>query len=344
MNERRPLGEHDIEALVREHLLHEEETVDAARIVAGVRGRMQNAEWRMQNAGILHSAFCILQSRRVGWRLAAAAAILLALVWGLQVEFTHASAASLVETAQKVHSQPLVLCYRVQTLMEPGLMDVYRELPPPDRAMNVQVCGDQFWMELTTPNRQWSMGQDEQGRVWMAFQRHSGFSFEANKLPDRLRIARDLRSMRIKTLLRQLVADYDLRAEKVGSGSGGATQVIHAMLKPGRQRDLRNVTIEMDDESKVVQRVVLARVHPGGMASRVTFTLIEKKLLHDKSVFRLEGHLDPGAEIFSTETMSLPQMGQELRKHLQPFGRNSGVATVFKKGDAQGDSEKPEKP
>src|SRR5262249_45593884 len=154
--------------------------------------------------------------------------------------------------AQRVHALPLDRCYAIETQLEPALMDCYRVLPVQRRA-RLWTRGDRFWMESLQGNRAWSMGRDELGRIWFASARGAGFRFEANEVPEPLRMACELRSMRIESLLRELLADFDLREEPCPWGSAGATRVVRARLKPDRQRALRAVTMEMDAQTNVLK-------------------------------------------------------------------------------------------
>jgi hypothetical protein len=306
MNQHTPFDEHDIEALVREHLLRQEETVDAEHILAGVRAK---------KAGLSTATPVVPRigwPRRLGWRLAAAAAVLLTLVWGLQREFSHASPAVLVQQAGEVHAQPKDLCYEILTQLEPVLMDEYRVLPMQRRA-RLWTRGDRFWMEPSQPARPWAMGRDEQGRVWFASGRQAGFRFEADEVPEPLRVACDLRSMRVKALLRDVLTDFELREEAAPDASH-ASRVIHATLKPDRSRALCEVTLEIDTQSKVLRRVVLVRKQRESLAT-ITFTLVEQGRLADDT-YCLEGHLDADARIYSKDEPP-PHRYQMLRRQFE---------------------------
>lgn len=312
MSERKQPTDREIEALVSAHLAQQEATVDAGRILVEVRARMAASASR---GGWLWRQVSNVPHLSLGYsgRLALAAAILLAILWGLHVDPGHASAITLVQDAQKVHAQPIDRCYEIQTQLEPALMETYGILPTQPRA-RLWTRGDRFWVESLQGKHGWSMGRDEQGRVWFASLRGTGFRFQADEVPEPLRIACELRSMRIETLLREVLVDFDLREEMAPPGHAKDTRMVRATLKPDRHRALRAVTIEMENASKVLKRVVLSRTYPGGAASTVTFTLVAEGHQKDE-VYRLEGHVNAEGSIDSTE--EVPRRLQRLLRQIE---------------------------
>jgi hypothetical protein len=303
-------GEPDIDALVRAHLLHRGQTVDAARILAEVQARMEMPESATEPDLLpFDRRSPAPRWHRLGWRLAVAMGVLLAVCLSLQVEPGQASATTLVQEARMVHGQPVDRCYQIETQLEPDMMEPYGVLPL-QRKARLWTRGDRFWMEASKGTWQWSMGLEEGGRVWFSPSRKTGFRFEAAEVPENLRIACDLRSMRVESLLRQVLADYDLREETPAPGRRGTTRLIRATLKPDFAHNLKAATMEMDGDSKVLQRVVLSRRYRRGAAT-VTFTLVGTGVQDDR-VYHLQSHLDPDARIFS---------GGELPKRLQLMKR-----------------------
>jgi len=310
MSERKEPLDLEIEALVCAHLAQQERTVDAAGMLARVRTGLAASASKEPHEALTRSRGRLSRSLTYSFRLAFAAAVLLAIVWAFHLDLGQASATTLVREAQRVHALPIDRCYGIETQLEPALMDSYRVLPV-QRKARLWTRGDRFWMESLQGNRAWSMGRDELGRIWFASVRGAGFRFEANEVPEPLRMACELRSMRIESLLRELLADFDLREERCPRDSAGATRVVRALLKPDRQRALRAVTMEMDAQTNVLKRVVLSRTHSGGAASTVTFTFVGED--HQKDdVYRLEGHLNPEACVYSTE--DAPRRLQRLQR------------------------------
>jgi hypothetical protein len=340
MNKRKPFSDQDIDALVRAHLLRQEETVDADRILAAVRAGLAG---QTGNDGAVHvgatagkkgsgafssqrvyppGSICEKGSRplfagrwrRVNLRLAMAAAILLAVFLSMQVGTTQVSAKTWVIDAQKAHAQPVDRCYLVHAEVAPDVLENYRLLPV-TRESRLWTRGDRFWFESPRPDHKGGWGRDELGRVWFAVPNgKNGFRFEANEIPEGLRVACELRSMRIESLLKRLLVDYDLREEKLEADNPQPSRIVRATLKPGRQRVLSQVTIEMDTQSKVLRRVVLSRTYARAV-STITFTLVAEEIQKD-DIYRLEGHLEPEAHVYSTEEAP-PQRLQMLRKQYE---------------------------
>jgi hypothetical protein len=145
----------------------------------------------------------------------------------------------------------------------------------------------------TPPPNAW--GRDDRGSVWFARGRE-GFRWDPDeKVPEPLAIACDLRSMRVETLLRDVLSNFNLRSEGVVPGKDGPVEVIHATRKPKSPSWGRLVTqsarLEVNVQTKELRRVVLHRTYRGKPAGTVTFTYVESRP-HDKTSYRLEGHLD----------------------------------------------------
>jgi hypothetical protein len=143
-------------------------------------------------------------------------------------------------------------------------------------------------------------GRDEAGRVWFTASPQAGGRFDADEVPERLAQVCDLRSLQPESLLRSLLADFELRRESAGEG----VELIHAELKPGREPRLyRGALLEIDAASGVMRRAVVQRVAPGRSPIPVAFTLIETGLLDD-SRYTLAGHLAADAEIFDRHSLA----------------------------------------
>ena len=117
-------------------------------------------------------------------------------------------------------------------------------------------------------------------------------------MPESLALACELRSLELESLLRSILADFDLRREP----AGGGTDRIHAELKEGRTHPrYRSALLELDSQSHVLRRVVLHRAHNGRAVAAVQFTLVETSLNDDAS-YTLTGHLAPDAAIYDRQS------------------------------------------
>jgi hypothetical protein len=70
--------------------------------------------------------------------------------------------------------------------------------------------------------------------------------------------------------------------------------------------------LEIDAESKVVQKAVLSRAFRGQPLATVTFTLVETGQQSDLR-YQLEGHLEDNAQIYSRDNQPLKRRVMLLR-------------------------------
>ena len=229
-----------------------------------------------------------------------------------------ASAETLVRDAQAVHHQPVDRCYLVEVRRESNALDESRRVTAHSQTTRLWTRGDRFWIESTNPQSRWAWGRDERGGVWLAFGVVSrGVRLDPDEVPRSLEQASDLYSMQLETLLSNIRRDFTLTREALPDSSG---VLISATLKPGRHSPtLRSATLELDPETKVVRQVALNRVLNGQPFATVTYTLVETGT-QDDAKYQLEGHLPPGASVFSRTT--LPRVRDEI---MRKFFGDTGV-------------------
>jgi hypothetical protein len=282
MSEPKRLTDDEVETLVRTYLVRQEESVDAQRILAGVRARARTGR---------PGGFYRL--RAWGWQLAAAAALLGALLVSLQLGTGQASAETLVREARQAHALPVDRGYRIDIEPDPAMLEEYPLLAPKQEMLWTR--GDRFWMEASTPSKKWAWGRDSQDRVWLAINPQKGLRFDADEVPEPLAVACDVRCLRVETVLGDFLRDFDLRRERVAPPGEPAVYRIHATLKPGHKHpSLRAALVEIDPDHKILQRLVLWRMVDGKDTAKVTFTLVDTRPQADAS-YELEGHLGPKA-------------------------------------------------
>jgi hypothetical protein len=94
--------------------------------------------------------------------------------------------------------------------------------------------------------------------------------------------------------LNATLADFDLRRES----NGADNQLIRAELKPGRTNLFcRDVLLDVNAQSGVLQKLVVQRLRNGQPAATVTFTLVDSSEQADAS-YTLAGHLAADAVIY----------------------------------------------
>ncbi len=303
----------DVEALVRAHLRRRAEDIDAEAVLSGVRARLERgrAAAKDDSRG---------SSRRSWFRwalgIAAAAAVLLAFAGGLYLipPAAQASAEVLVRQAERTHDLPVDRCYLITHQPEPGLADRFPLLAQ-SRETRLWTRGDRFWMDSVAPaplHRRWSWGRDDRHRVWLTRSRDEGVRFDPDEVPEGLSVACDMLSMQPAPLLGALLADFNLTLDASPTAPAGV-RVVRAELKPGHTHPtLRAAVLEIDAESKVLQKVTLSRALRGVPLATVTFTLVETGQLADDQ-YQLEGHLDRDAQVYTHDNQPLRRRAVLLR-------------------------------
>ncbi len=231
------------------------------------------------------------------WRSVAATAA--ALVAGLMlvalvipIILPGTSAAATLRHALEVHRVALDRCYRLEVRLDPEFQRI--SWLPAQFESRLWTRGDRFWIESSRGESTVAWGREANGDVWVALSPEQGVRLDADEVGERLALNCDLRSLQIESLLRAVLADFELRREP-GSAS---SELIHASLKVGRSHPLyRAALLEVDTRSGVLRRVVLDRAHGGRQVATTTFTLTETSLLNDAS-YTLAGHLAPDATIY----------------------------------------------
>jgi hypothetical protein len=273
----------DLDALICDHLARQREGVDSAEVLAGVKSRLGAAAVPARNKG----------RRRLGWGLAAAAALLVALFGGRNVApRAQASPESLVRDARAAHALPIDRCYVVEIAPDPEGPLMRHPLLAQTRRVRLWTRGDHFWIESTNPNRPWAWGRDPQGAVWVAAGRERGVRFEPAEVPEELGIVCDVCGMQTETLLDELLAGFELRLE-----ADAAPGVLRIRAQPRRPAPgLREVVLDVDEDTHVLRRLELHRLRGGRPLATVTCTLTDSRPQAD-GLYQLEGHLDAGAPV-----------------------------------------------
>lgn len=282
------------EQLMLDALLRQEAEPMAEAFVESVEARLQPSA--SDEAFVARIEQALPRARRPQrWRwqapLAWAAGFVVTAMVSVLMFFslTASSAASVVERALKVHAALLDRCYRVELRGERAVLPLRQE-------SLLWTRGDRFWNQIEADGKSVAWGRDESGGVWFALSRKEGARLAANEVPEALAQACELRSLELESLLRTILADFDLRREPASSGA----DVIHAELKADTVSKYRSALLEVDTESGVLRRVELHREHQGRVVAVISAALVESSL-QDETNYTLEGHLDADAAIYERE-------------------------------------------
>ena len=236
----------------------------------------------------------------------AAAVLLVASAIGLSAFGTReVSAAALIAQSRRAHHYTIDQCYvvKVNRLTEQdrnGQFSTLRRNVIANLLVNridrLWTRGDRFFIESSNGDHRWVWGQDESGMAWLALNRHTGLQLEADEMPGWLSTICDLLSMRVDTLLGDVLRDFELSWEDSPDSS---VRIVRATAKQASNpRWVQEAILEIDVESKILKRVIVKRgnaIHP---VATVTYTLTAAESQPDES-YSLVGHLEPPFNIFS---------------------------------------------
>jgi hypothetical protein len=270
-----------IDALVRDYLLRREADEDPAPLLRRLGVGRRRAPVRLAH-----------------WAAAAvaAAAGVLLCVWGLSPGPALASADQLVRAARDALERGGDRLYGVEVSVPPAERGRLPFLAAP-REIRLWTRGDRFRLEARAGGRVWAWGRDEAGRVWAAPSPRLGLEYEPHEVPEFIARAAELCTLDLGTLLGQLPRGFELTREP----SAGGTAVIRATRRSGFERaPVRAVTLELDESTSMLTRVIVVRRGPHGVPTTTTYTLTGTTDEPDEA-YRLAAHLDEGAEVFGPD-------------------------------------------
>ena len=250
--------------------------------------------------------------------MVAAAIVIGAFLGGRCFSPAAANAATLLRQVRVVHAQGVDRCYRVHYAPDPRYWDGKKVLEGPSESV-LWTRGDRFWSDCSIGNIRLAIGREEDGTLWVSPSRKKGIRFAGgdSQLPKEVAVLCDVNSLTVPALMDDVLADFDLRCRGAVLARGEATSVVWARLKPGRSHPLISAALlEIDARSGALLRLVLWTVREGRPNGTVTYTLIDSATRGDDD-YRLESHLDPGAEVeiqrFGRPGADGPKAGQVRR-------------------------------
>ena len=225
------------------------------------------------------------------WFAATAATVLLAFVVGRWGQPAHAAASVLVRAALATHAGPVERCYTVTVGREAKSEDEQVSL----RDVLIWTQGDRFWVDVRG-QRAWKWGRSRSGAIWIVLRRHRGLEIEGDEIGPPLQHIADLYSLRLETLLENVLNHFELEH----SNNDRFTHVITARPRGPASGYIREAVIELDKETKAVKRLEMQRSLPRRGDSRITFTLVDART-PDDSKYEPAGHLDEPFRILTRD-------------------------------------------
>lgn len=285
-----PVPEQRVDSLVRAFLQEQERTVDAERILAGVRAKNATTPEAPKTRRPPR-----IPTASARWSMGVAAACLVMIfAWNQHRASVRADAINLVRVAKAALEPRSDYMYRIQINLAHGVAERFpflAALAPLD--CRLWTRADRFWIEARRADWTWACGRDERGQPWIAPNRETGLFFVTEEAPMPLALALELCSLDLETVLDLLLTDFDSNIVDDDTDASAGITRIRGTLKPSRPpRRFRSVEVEIDNETKRVRRVVLARMHLGRAIAQVSFTF-DQTASQPEQAYRLSGHLDP---------------------------------------------------
>ncbi len=251
--------------------------------------------------------------RGAGWIVAVAALILVVvIIAGRTEKEAFADATRIMQAAVHAHAEPVERVYAVN--VEWNDPSAAHFAPPKD--VRVSTRGNSFWVEIRSLRGHLCFGRGEDGEIWVALGQWRGMRIEPDEVGPMLQDIADLYSLNLESLLQGVLEGHKLNRPV----TEGTTHVIKATPKSANRGWVRDVTIEVDQETKAVRRLVVERLARRPGTATVTFTLVDARL-PDESQYRLEGHVKEPDRVLTRE--SWPDRRRELlEKWIGPLAKN----------------------
>jgi hypothetical protein len=256
------------------------------------------------------------QLLKMRWLLATAAGLMFVAFIGfiLWPSKAIATPTAMLQQAISAHTAAIDRCYRVEVRADNKWRGAANHGPVSPVETLLWTRGDRFWTHVRVGDQSVAWGRDAQGCVWFTLSPDAGARLDRDEVPEPLALACELRSLQVESMLKSILADFDLRHEPTAGSSG--IYVIHAELRDGHaDSKYHSAVLEMDAQSSVLRRVILHRAHQGRSVGIVSFTFVEASLQEDAS-YTLAGHVSPDAMIYDRQS-SLGKRGRLIAEFLR---------------------------
>jgi hypothetical protein len=307
-HDHRQSDSHPVDGIVADHLQQMAQRLNAGGLVARVCRPTSAAQ--IAPAPFVHrdpAGEAPRWKRTAAWLLMTSLAVLIAFAGGRWMTPSTADAATVLRTVHSVHSRPVDRCYRVQFAPDADYWDGRNPLTGPSDTI-LWTRGDRFWADATLGHVKLVYGRDERGQLWVSPSRSTGIELSSadGRLPDEIAMYCAINAMTVPSLVENVLANFDLRAdgppaghaapEQHSAATGTQNSVIWATLKPGHTHEhLASALLEIDPTGTLV-RLILWTIDDDRPRGTVTFTLVETARGSDEQ-YRLASHLDADAEV-----------------------------------------------
>jgi hypothetical protein len=280
-----------LDRLILGNLDRQAASVDAQTLLAAIKARPTAGE-------PVHSRRTWLKRALAGAGLAVAASAAgwLLLSGESPIEPRELSAREWITQAKVTHEKSVDRGYEVTADWDLAPFKRFFPFRPPTRNFRLWTRGDQFFVRVGEGATTWTWGQERSGKIWIALNRQRALIYEPEEIQDPLARYCELISLRIVTLLEELLDRYDLA--QVAPAAPGEPRRIHATWKPTAQvmPRFRSLDLVIDEQTNVLQSLTLQRQYQGEPLGELQFTLVDTAPQPD-SAYTLAGHIEPGAQI-----------------------------------------------
>jgi hypothetical protein len=275
-----------LDAAVRARLEADAARTDGAAMWANVRARLEGETARPRRRWFGPVAALV----------ATAAALFLAVALWPANNDVAASPAEVVDAARKAHEDGPDRCYTVASELPPGLQDRYPLVAAAARSGVVCTRGDRFVVESAFGTAGvW--GRDPDGRVWVAPTRDAAARYTRDEFPPPLRTVVAVWGLDLRTLLADVLADFDLA--RVGATADTDT-ITATRSGPSKVFQPLAAEITVEKATGTVRRLVLNRSLPNDHVAKITFEL-QSTGTRDPAMYTAEGHLRAGAPVYDSD-------------------------------------------
>lgn len=323
MTEREERAFDAVDELVKGYMVRKNQGTDATRLLTRIRAsrqaceglgqtdRVDRSDWMLMTRMWTGCAKCL--SSTLTWAVLTLLACWAAFMGGRHVGPPSVGAAVTLRNVGSEHARGIDRCYRVQYSPDPSYWDGKNKLEGPSSSL-LWTRGDQFWSDCTISDTHLKVGRDSDGVLWISPSPLKGIRFtnESTQLPQVVSLLCAVNSMIVPRLMEEVLANFNSHLESSFSNEDQTERtVIWARLKPGRAHPLLSAALlEIDPDTKVLNRLVLWMVRGGQPQGIVTYTLVDSSTWSDSSIksddrYRLESHLESGAEIVQG-TLTMP--------------------------------------
>ena len=128
-----------------------------------------------------------------------------------------------------------------------------------------------------------------------------GLKLDADEVPPFLALHADFNSLQLDTLLDEVLHDFNLVRSPPEPGETGTSYRIVAEPRHAYTPQLiRRVVLEIDNESHVVRKAIIARGTPRTLFATTTYMLVDSQVQDDET-YHLDGHLKVTAEVYTRD-------------------------------------------